>query len=290
MALNIISNINFQRIEWCCHDVNISLQDAHSKLKIPLEKLQQGPLTYNQLKKVANHFGYTPVFFLEEGIPQSESVHSPAFRTLAEQSAEQSVQMDVELKKFIRQVEWHRDVYISLSEDIEEPALFEPLKLSGSIERKAAEVRQWLGLPAIKEFQGSMHAYDFTDYRQLIEDKGILVFQSNGYNGSWQFKNENVAGFSIQHPEVPVIFIRKTSPPMQTFTLFHELGHLLMHDTSYFDSKQNLAANTTRKIEREANQFAGNCLIPPSLLNDIMRRIPTSPEQYVAAFSPVTKN
>lgn len=280
-AREAISHINFRRIEWCCRDANTSLEVLCSALKIPLAKLQQGPLTYNQLKKVAKHFGYSPLFFLEKGLPQSESIHSPAFRTLADQSADQSVRMDTKLNKLIKQVEWHRDIYISLQEDLEEPTSFQPPRLSGNIEQKSAIVREWLGL-------STNSRYDFADYRELIESKGILVFKSMGYNGPWQFKNENVAGFLIQHPKVPAIFIRKTSYPMQTFTLFHELGHLLLHDTSCFDSEQNLASNTSRRIEREANQFAGDCLVPPSLLKDIW--IPKNPEQYRSAFSAIAKN
>ena len=266
MTAEAISHINFQRIEWCCREVNTSLARLHSALRIPLAKLQQGPLTYNQLKKVGNYFGYTPLFFLEEGLPQAESVHSPAFRTLASQSANQSVPMDTKLQKLIKKVEWHRDIYISLLEDLDEPPAFEPPQLHGDIEQQAASVRKWLGL-------ATDHQYSFKTYRQRVESKGILVFQR-------QFPNKDVAGFAIQHQQVPTIFIRKTTAPMQTFTLFHALGHLLLHDTSCFDCKQNLAPDTTKEIEREANLFARNCLIPSQLLHDSTPQIPASPEEY----------
>ena len=170
MTAEAISHINFQRIEWCCREVNTSLARLHSALRIPLAKLQQGPLTYNQLKKVGNYFGYTPLFFLEEGLPQAESVHSPAFRTLASQSANQSVPMDTKLQKLIKKVEWHRDIYISLLEDLDEPPAFEPPQLHGDIEQQAASVREWLGL-------ATDHQYSFKAYRQRVESKGILVFQ-----------------------------------------------------------------------------------------------------------------
>ncbi len=250
-----INNINPERIQWCCQTVAVDMQHLADSTKIKLENLQQGHLTYNQLEKVANFFGYTPLFFLDAETPMAEEVHTADFRSLANQK----VALDRKLACIIRQVEWHRDLYLGLAEDLdEEIAYFNPPTLSGTVAKKADTVRKWLSLDDSTK-------QDYDKYRELVEAKGVLVFQSMGYKGRWKLEDSNAIGFSIPHPRTPVIFIRKTSPQMQAFTLFHELGHILLHDTSCIDSPEQLAADAT-DMEREANQFASECLIPEHML------------------------
>lgn len=256
---NKISNVNSDRIQWCCKTAAVDMQHLADKTKIKAEHLQQGQLTYNQLEKVANFFGYTPLFFLNEERPIAEKIHTAAFRSLANQE----VGMDRSLARIIRQVEWHRDLYLDLAEGLGEGvASFAPPPLTGTLAEKASAVRKWLGLSDSTQ-------YDYQAYRNLVEEQGVLVFQSAGYNGAWKLQDSNAIGFSIPHPQTPVIFVKKTSPEMQTFTLFHELGHILLHDDSCIDGQEQLAAGPAADAvtkEREANQFAGECLIPERML------------------------
>ena len=249
-----------------------------TELGIPEQKLENGRLTYRQLKKVADHFGYSPLFFLEPEEPQAENILSPNFRALANQS----VQIDNTLARIIKRAEWHRDLYISLIEELEEETNYVPPKISGTIAQKADAVRRWLGVKDTR-------SYEFEDYRKLVEAKGILVFRSMGYNGAWQLKNDSVIGFSITHPQVPLIFVKKTSPQMQAFTLFHELGHLLLHNRSCIDDEDNLRSNQREKNEREANQFAADCLLPKEALPDISQQVSEEPALYDSAFRDIAE-
>ena len=249
-----------------------------TELKIPEKKLENGRLTYRQLKTVADHFGYSPLFFLEPGEPRAEKILSPNFRALTNQS----VQIDSTLARIIKRTEWHRDLYIGLTEELEEETNYVPLQISGTIAQKADAVRHWLGV-------NDTQSYKFDDYRKLVEAKGILVFRSTGYKGAWKLKNDSVVGFSITHPQVPLIFIKKTSPEMQTFTLFHELGHLLLHNRSCIDNEDNLRSNQSEEDEREANQFAADCLLPEEALRDIAQKIPEEPELYDSAFKGIAR-
>jgi hypothetical protein len=38
---------------------------------------------------------------------------------------------------------------------------------------------------------GLPNSVDFDVLRQAVEDKGIMVFVSNGYNGQWQIEKNN---------------------------------------------------------------------------------------------------
>ncbi len=276
---NLISNINTSIIQWCCDEISIALHDLAAAVKIPLKKIQHAQLSFNQLTKIADYFGYDPLFFLASEPPQGDKVHSAAFRTLANQE----ILFDRNIKKIVEQVESHRDLYLSLRDDMGEPHRIQLPQLTGSISDKAQTTREWL---KIKNTQND--DYDFNQYRQLIEAKGILIFRSMGYNGKWKVKNDALIGFSIHHATAPTIFITKTSLHRQTFTLFHELGHLLLHQGSFIDNNDNLQSDQHSQQEREANQFAARCLLPDALVSgDLIRG--ATPTNYNETLQPLAK-
>lgn len=275
----IIEGINPARIVWCCEQVRLQLEDFAGQIKIPLKKLQNGSLTFNQLKKVARFFGYGVLFFLDEELPDKGNVLSPAFRSLTNQG----VVLDVKMSKLIRNVEWHRDFYLSLMEESDSEHYFEKPKLKGkTADEKAIEIRNWLHLDG----DNNQKKKTFETYRELFARKGIFTFLSTGYRGNWKIENDDFEGFSINHEKMPVIFVKKSFEKRQVFTLFHELAHLLLHDKkrAMMDSNENFRHNTAKRIEYEANEFAGKCLIPSETLEHIAAQTPENPRDYDAAF------
>lgn len=260
-----IEGINRDRIAWCCADTGITPDLLASELNIAPATIDrvmsgQGGLTFNQLKSIAEYFGRGVLFFLEEGPIEAERVHTPAFRTLANKKPEMSAKM----RTLIERVEKQRDVYISLREDLENTSLtrFVHPDLPVSDPKASAETaRNWLGLS---------DRNDFDTYRDAIEAKGILVFRSNGYGGKWQIaKESSILGFSIYHPECPVIVVKKQRRDAeQAFTLMHELGHLLLHKSSSIDDEGDFH-DAHSFHERSANAFAGCLLVPDRLLGTL---------------------
>ena len=96
------------------------------------------------------------------------------------------------------------------------------------------------------------------------------MFRSNGYNGKWQIAKKNpILGFSLYDLTCPVIVVKKQDwDTRQSFTLMHELGHLLLHKTSSIDDARDLQSH--RGHEREANAFAGHLLVPDHFLASIL--------------------
>lgn len=259
-----IQSINPERIEWCCADYGITLNELALEVGIAassIERVMTGEagITFNQLRKVAEYFGRGVLFFLEEGPVDAEQVHTAQFRTLANQKPE----LSPSLKKMIERVERQRAVYLSLLEDLDETERlrFVPPELDRRSLREAAGiVREWLGLDDVN---------DFDSYRTAVEAKGILVFRSNGYNGKWQIPKQNpILGFTLYDQICPVIVIKKQSADtQQSFTLMHELGHALLHKTSSIDDEHDFQSHQGR--EREANAFAGHVLVPDEFLATI---------------------
>jgi len=259
-----IQSINPERILWCCTDhgttpEELALAAGISPATMAHVLAGEGGLTFAQLSKMAAVFGRGALFFLEQGPVDAGQVHTPAFRTLANQKPE----LSAKLKVLIERVEKQRAIYMSLREDLEGEAFpaFHPPRLPRQDPVEAARIaRRWLGLA---------DSNTFDSYRAAIEARGILVFRSNGYNGKWQIAKESpILGFSIYEPACPVIVVKKLPwESQQSFTLMHELGHLLLHRSSSIDDEADMQSH--RGHEREANAFAGQLLVPHGFLQNI---------------------
>lgn len=257
-----IKSINLDRILWCCADSGITLDQLAKDLDIApstFEGLQNESgkgLSFGQLRKIANYFGMTVLFFVDDGSISVEKIRTPAFRTIANQKPE----IPISLKKLIERTETQKEIYLNLLDDLQEADIsnFSPPKVDGvDIKTAATLARNWLGL----EGNGS-----FDIFRDAIEAKGILVFRSNGYKGKWQIPKESpILGFNLYDKEHPLIFVRKhLSESKQNFTLMHELGHVILHRNSSIDDDADFMAASGR--ESEANKFAGLILVPDKLL------------------------
>lgn len=260
-----IHAINRERIAWCCAEQGMAPDALADVLDMSADRwtafwADEAGLTFNQLRKLSEHFGRGVLFFLEPGPVVAEQVHTPQFRTLAQQKPELSQR----LRLLIERVERQRALFLSLREDLDD-ALWSPFQApvlpAGNVAAAAKAARQWLELGEGKN--------DFESYRKAVEAKGILVFRTNGYNGPWQIAKESpVAGFALYDAQCPVIVVKKmaTDAP-QAFTLLHELAHVLLHKASWIDDEADLRSNQGR--EQEANLFAGLVLVPDHFLASI---------------------
>jgi Zn-dependent peptidase ImmA (M78 family)/plasmid maintenance system antidote protein VapI len=271
-----LKSINPERIAWCCDDYDITPDDLASVLHISassIDRLMKGDdgITFIQLRKIAVYFGRGVMFFLEAGRVNEKQVHTPQFRTLANQKPE----LSSNLKKLIERAEKQREVYLSLLEDMDETERlqFSPPDLpSEDIPGAAHIVRNWLKLD---------NENTFNSYRSAVEAQGILVFRSNGYSGKWQIPKQNpILGFTLYDQTCPIIFIKKQLwETRQSFTLMHELGHLLLHKTSSIDDAKDFSSH--HGLERDANAFAGHLLVPDSFLASINdKERPSEVSQY----------
>lgn len=273
-----IQAINAQRILWCCDDFGITPEQLANDISVApatLQKVLDGEeesgLTFRQLSKLASYFGRGVLFFLEQEPAVAEEVHTLAFRTLANQKTE----LSPKLRLFIERVEQQRAYYAALRDELENPDLpkFSPPELPRDDPREAANIaRQWLGLGA---------ANTFDTYRLAVESKGVLVFRSNGYNGKWQIASESpILGFTLYDETFPLIVVKKQRTDTQlTFTLMHELGHLLLHQMSSIDDESDMLSHQGH--ERDANAFAGHLLVPDVFLDGIDdARRPAHVEDY----------
>jgi Zn-dependent peptidase ImmA (M78 family)/transcriptional regulator with XRE-family HTH domain len=255
-----IQSVNVERIEWACQEFGITHAQLAESVGVPestIERLVTGHgITCNNLQKIADFFGRGVLFFLEQGATEAADVYTPQFRTILSRKPH----LSAKLRKFVDRVEKQREVYVALQEAISEPGIkFIPPEAPGWTNGSSQVVRNWLNLSAGNTFAVS---------RANVEEKGILVFLSNGYAGKWQIpKDDPVLGFSIYHTSYPVIVVKKESEQRQLFTLMHELAHLLIHKTSWVDDVDDLESYVEQ--EREANDLAGRVLVPDTVLERV---------------------
>ncbi len=103
---------------------------------------------------------------------------------------------------------------------------------------------------------------EFTEWRDMVEDKGIFVMSlplrkpRDSHPGEVRFK---LRGFSLPDEYAPVIAtISVDYPPARSFTIFHELAHLV---TGSLNSC-HVPSYRSQGIERWCDQVASSALIP----------------------------
>lgn len=277
-----IESINTERIRWCANERGVSLEQLADEAGVPRKALvslleDEIGLTFSQLRKLADYFGRGVLFFLDPGPVDEQQVHSVQYRTLTNQKPE----LSPNVRKLIERVERQRELYLALREEIhpDDYPVFAPVDVAGRRPAEAAAVvRRWLGLDQANTFDG---------FRSAVEAKGILVFRSNGYAGRWQIaKDSPVLGFSLYSDSCPVIVVKKTrAEAQQSFTLMHELGHLLLHRASSIDDDADM--HSQQGLEREANSFAGHLLVPDAWLAQVRDDDrPAAVEQYELWLAP----
>lgn len=76
-----IKNVNFSRLEWCCHELGIAVDGLAHECNVPptsidLARTGKPSFTFNQLRKIASFLGRGVLFFLETGDVNPDAVHS----------------------------------------------------------------------------------------------------------------------------------------------------------------------------------------------------------------------
>ncbi len=121
----------------------------------------------------------------------------------------------------------------------------------------AFKIRERLNLAEIRAAQHDVKkAFEF--YIEKVESLGVAVFQFS------LSAEDGVRGFSITDDVVPIIGIKRggEAASAKIFTLFHELGHLVLNEGGLCD----LHGGTEIQIEKWCNAFAAAVLMPPDEL------------------------
>lgn len=265
-----ISAVNPSLLVWARQRAGLTVEDvadAIGKSPAVIRDWESGAAapTYVQLEKLAYGVFRRPLalFFFPQ--PPEEPDPYQSFRTLPDFEIDE---LTAESRFRIRQA---RATQLSLEElaEGENPAEHFILRdlhpvASQQATRAAREVRAYLGVDMKTQRNWKTKAEALAAWRAAVESVGVFVFKDT-------FKQREVSGFSLFHPEFPIIYINNsTAKSRQMFTLFHELAHLIVHTngiTKRDDRYIEKLHGTDRAIEIFCNRIAAEILVPEEALN-----------------------
>jgi Zn-dependent peptidase ImmA (M78 family) len=130
----------------------------------------------------------------------------------------------------------------------------------------ASAFRDRLGITVTTQLEWPSASAAFDAWRAAVEDLGVVVFL-------FQLGAENCRGFSLWDDRAPVIAINTAwNDEARTFTLFHELGHLVTRTNSACTAAPPQAVSGAwDPAERWCERFAAAVLVPESALRRLLR-------------------
>lgn len=264
-------------LEWARQSIGLPLDVAAKKIGVDSVVLQhweegspseeiKGP-TIGQLRKMAETYKRPLAALLLPNPPVVNDAIKTDFRLLPQnQDRSWSPQLHIAL----RRVQMQRSVAEDLAEVNGETP--EPLDLTISLSQNpdslGQEIRSWLGIPRRTANESFLRQWS-----ELIELKNILVTQVQ------RVPLEEMRGCSISDYPFPVIILNGSdSQKGKTFTLMHELAHVLLNLGGLCDleDKTRHITNDTERIERFCNQVAAAILMPREDLRERLRGQPAN--------------
>jgi Zn-dependent peptidase ImmA (M78 family)/transcriptional regulator with XRE-family HTH domain len=269
MPARVKAIINPALISWARDSAGFTVAEAAQKLGIEETQLAgwEDPTVEDtpsipQLRKLAGLFKRPlAVFFLPEP-PKDFTVMRDLRRLPATGIRRYSPSLQME----IRAANERRELAVELAEDLEQevPKLTLTATLGEDPEKVGERIRTKFGVtvPLQAQWRDNDGRAGFNAWRSRIEDAGVLVFQTT------RFPSEDASGFAIAADTLPVIAVnRKDVPARRTFSLLHELTHLMLHVSGVSDLVTDAARSPEdQKLEIFCNQVAAAALIPKDAL------------------------
>lgn len=265
MTKRIKATINPAVLSWARETAGFDLTAAASKIDIDEEKLAAWETgddqpSIPQLRKLAEAYKRPlAVLYLPEPPTTSfQAMHD--FRRLPDLGLRS---FSPELTLEIRFAQQRRELALELFEDGDEvPASFKvETTIASNPETAAAALRDALGVDYDLQSHWRDPRVAFLAWRAKIEELGVLVFQAS------RIASEEASGFAYWSDVLPFMVInRKDAYARRTFSMFHELAHLMLRQTGVSDLDiEGPRPADDEKIEVFCNQVAAAALMPRDL-------------------------
>jgi len=235
-------------LEWAVREDGRALDDISDAAQLEAPDLQawlagEAQPSVGQLTRLANALGRPRAMFLMPRAPEQASLPA-SFRHPPGDSREVAPQTRRHVRRARRiqqAVSWARR---------DEPTVDMPQVLQRtSPEVAALTAHEWLPVTARQWAAWRDDRLALNAWRSMLEERDVLVF-------SLQLGQDSVRGFSAWDAAAPMIVLNVSgvSPAARSFTLAHELGHLLIRqDATCVDDAGGLSAHG---VERWCEEFA----------------------------------
>lgn len=244
---------------WARETAGLSVEEAAARTGVSIQKLSEWELgksnpTYHQLETLAYNTYKRPLaVFFRPSPPEAHSVEHE-FRNLPGSVAKN---LSSATRLIIRRARHLQNLAKTLSDESVEKFAEFTIKNTDKPKAVAERFRQFVNLP-IDEQKKWTADKAFSHFREYVESTGIIVFL-------FDMPLEEARAFSLYDPVAPVVVINKQDAKNgQTFSLFHEVCHILLQVSGIFSSRFEGLSTKQRKIEEFCDQFSAAFLIPDS--------------------------
>lgn len=265
MTKRIKATVNPKVLTWARESAGFDLAAGAAKVDIDEEKLAAWEAgddqpSIAQLRKLAE--GYKrplAVLYLPEPPTTAfQAMHD--FRRLPELGLRR---FSPDLTLEIRLAQQRRELALELFQDADEkPAAFTlETTLTTNPEKAALTIREALGVGYKLQSHWRDPRVAFLAWRSRIEGLGVLIFQAS------RIESDEASGFASWADVLPFMVInRKDAYARRTFSMFHELAHLMLRQSGVSDlDLDGPRTADDEKIEVFCNQVAAAALMPRDL-------------------------
>ena len=249
--------LNIDILKKCREQLALSLEDVKARVG-SISQIEAGTKrpTWKQLDTLAKLYAVPKWVFISSNLPEPYCyAQRPSFRGLGEQL------QDSKVRRLITHIEYYRDLFIELRNDLSDPVIpctLPDIPQSLTAEESANAVIEWMGLKKPLTFE---------ELKEKLEQRSIFIFLTGKYKG-WSHIDKEIRGLCLAHESMPIIIVNDSdAQKAQSFTLIHELGHLLQAHTRIDYWQPDDSAE-----EKWCDQLAGHVLMPEK---DIRRVLPT---------------
>jgi len=202
-----------------------------------------------QARKLANKLHRPLAALLLPAPPKSEPM-VVEFR----HSIEERVELNPSERRYLRRAKRFQETLSWLTRELHVGRPTIPPRTWNSDPRPAADiVRNGLGVSAAEQRRWNTAAIAIQEWRAALERTGLLVFL-------FSMVKDSCRGFSLWDEFAPVVAVNTAwNESARTFTLFHELGHLVTRTSS---ACLESSRKRTDPVERWCERFSAHVLMP----------------------------
>lgn len=263
MAPRVRARVKKELLIWARNSAGLTPAEAAQKVGVDEERLAGWEAgvdlpTIPQLRKVAAAYRRPlAVFYLQE-VPRDFQV----IRDLRRLPGVGFRRLPPTLLLATRRAEQRRQLALELAEDLGEE--LPEFRLRASLDENPEVVgeRIRIALEITNDEQSRWRDGEgragFNAWRTRIEAVGALVFQAT------EFAANEASGFAIAEDRLPIVVVnRKDTPTRRTFSLVHELAHLMLRISGVSDLDVDEARPPEdQRIEIFSNRVAAAALMP----------------------------
>jgi Zn-dependent peptidase ImmA (M78 family)/transcriptional regulator with XRE-family HTH domain len=267
MAPRVEALIKPELLVWARSTAGFSLAEVGEKLRLERDRIDAWEVgneapSIPQLRKLAELYRRPLAVFYLQAVPAAFQV----IRDLRRLPGAGFRRLPPDLLLEVRRASQHRALALELLDEAgEQPPAFALSALpTDEPEAVGGTIRAALGItPDVQaRWRDADGRTAFNEWRSRIESVDVLVFQTT------RVAPEDASGFALAEEVLPVIGVnRKDAPTRRTFSLLHELAHLMLRVSGVSDLDTDAARPPEdQSIEVFCNQVTAAALIPRDIL------------------------